>query len=356
MSFQLLNIDQREHAGIGGKFRENAADDSFSSAISYLVKPTGYKIRPLNLMTESHQLSYDRRKKKKLNSDPLPFRNTLGRLEEFPDEILCIIFNNIDALEDIIRFGLGSRYLYDIAYDVIHRRYVDCLSSWAGCRLICLGGYTNFDDLPPEVFTLDEIDNIQRHHDMDVNDEVGMDPYRYFTTNRQTLVPSKPFIPKEFFHELLSPSESNVSSEYLERLYRHFEELRFSDDTLTYTTDQPWVLCNLSKNEYIRMDAVDNFYDCDERNPLAQTCSVFSTIAVLLPRICWISNGGKGIEGCCNEYYRGSWAGDCFEITTLNRLRPAKEESDWVDVTNDAINDTVKLWESLYGSLWRNML
>ncbi|KAG8988825.1 hypothetical protein FRB94_000382 [Tulasnella sp. JGI-2019a] len=79
------------------------------------------------------------------------------------------------------------------------------------------------------------------------------------------------------------------------------------------------VLCNLSKREYVRQQAVE-----------AHGCAGFG--AFLLSRICWSSDSSVSMayEG---DIHRGIWAGDRFEITTIDALRGG--ETNWKDISDE---------------------
>lgn len=93
-----------------------------------------------------------------------------------------------------------------------------------------------------------------------------------------------------------------------------------------------WVLCNLSKREYIRERAAR-----DDSGELIR----WDLGRVLLPRICW-SSVPIGIAGNgSSPPRRGPWAGDRFEITTIERLQ---EPNDWKDISEEVVQEFITFW------------
>ncbi|CAL1697014.1 unnamed protein product [Somion occarium] len=344
--FVLFNIDRLEYISYDHKFGEVIFDGSFTSILQWLVKPIGYKPRPLNLMGGTRKVSDDERKISP-EMDPSPLRNALGQLAKFPDEILCMVFDNVDTLEDVVRLGFANRYLYNIAYNVVQQRYLQCRAAWAGCRLLCLGDYAESRDLPPGAFTKDEEQEIQEYCDTVDN----ASPYQYFTKFCDLREPSMPRVEFSIIYDLLDCSDQNGA--YSTRMKNYFWAIEHP--ALMYGTDQLWALCNLSKNEYVRLDAVDAVLGYKAGHPLSLQDMCFSVAQVLACRICWSSEPSFAL--CYTELnHKGIWAGDRFEITTLDRMEPPKDGKIWKDVSDDAINEAIELWKADYGDEWEERI
>ncbi|KAH8669322.1 hypothetical protein BGZ61DRAFT_364382 [Ilyonectria robusta] len=50
---------------------------------------------------------------------------------------------------------------------------------------------------------------------------------------------------------------------------------------------------------------------------------------------------------------KGVWAGHCFDITTLARHDDETKWVGWSDVSNEVTSEIAGLWESEYGTDWR---
>lgn len=134
------------------------------------------------------------------------------------------------------------------------------------------------------------------------------------------------------------------SAALMDLLYRPSAVSRMSkgDFALFQTLTAPYgmdsasatVLCNLSKNEYVRAEgcARVGLEDRDGKQALAETGSTLWHM--LLACICWSSSnitnmGYKGGVGLHN----GRWAGDRFAITTLESMVQLEDGAVWTDIT-----------------------
>ncbi|CDO73627.1 hypothetical protein BN946_scf185014.g97 [Trametes cinnabarina] len=127
--------------------------------------------------------------------------------------------------------------------------------------------------------------------------------------------------------------------------FRRFRAL----STPHYPECTPWVLCNLSKREYIRADAAaprsfGNNDQCTQRMGVAKWEHQLAHL--LLTCICWppISGTAFGRRGTELEdaqkvdFGRGLWAGDRIEMTTVERICAQSEGGEpWTDVTADVL-------------------
>jgi hypothetical protein len=110
-----------------------------------------------------------------------------------------------------------------------------------------------------------------------------------------------------------------------------------------------WILHNLSKNKYIREEAIkvagvkgmsDNH--SSKEIGLGQ---------VVLSHICWST-----VNSCAMGYYnkdihRGVWAGDCFDITTINQVG-IEDSRKWTDVSDKVAKEMMEIWVGEYGNEW----
>ncbi|KAI0707760.1 hypothetical protein C8Q76DRAFT_130454 [Earliella scabrosa] len=138
---------------------------------------------------------------------------------------------------------------------------------------------------------------------------------------------SKPLIGSAALMDLLyRPSTvSRMSKEDFMRL----QVLTTPFDT---NASQPgWVLCNLSKNEFVLAD------ECSQAGTEWSTDVAAGATAMwhtLLACICWSRTTGTDMASAAGHLRRGRWAGDRFAITTLDKMAPLPEGcAAWQDVT-----------------------
>ncbi|KAK0476333.1 hypothetical protein IW261DRAFT_1490744 [Armillaria novae-zelandiae] len=189
---------------------------------------------------------------------------------------------NIDKREDLGHWGkLGEAFLDE---DKLGGAIALLASSWAGCRIMCIGDYTT--DCPPNVLTSEEVAEINAcdTEDWDSDDESA--PTFYDFT-------------------------------------RWFEVIR-SDGSINM---RGMVLRNLTKHVYVRRDVVvkelaNEPYPGDIGN-------------ILLMNICWSDDSSCSM---CVDLSQGGWAGDRFDVVPLSSVEDNEEE--WEDVTEDQVKLT----------------
>ncbi|KAG8983390.1 hypothetical protein FRB93_007294 [Tulasnella sp. JGI-2019a] len=182
---------------------------------------------------------------------------------------------------------------------------------WAGGRLICIGHSTRNDDMPPGVLTPEE------QAILEIRDTNLFDYADEFTEAILHGLPCGIWA----FNRKLPWVESR---QYLAIVEKTGELLEDS------------VLCNLSKRMYVRQETIDAHGKAGMEE-------------FLLSRICWSSDSSVTMkyEG---GIHRGVWAGDRFEITTMDRLKGGADG--WKDVGEEMGKEMAMLWETEYGSDW----
>ncbi|RDB25968.1 hypothetical protein Hypma_006271 [Hypsizygus marmoreus] len=162
----------------------------------------------------------------------------------------------------------------------------DLIGSWAGDRIICIGDYTDYRDYPKGLLTEAERRKITKTTSLyDI-------AYKKYDTVRPIRFPS--------------PAAESMA--------------------LAFAHDQVWVLRNLSKHQYVRVDALG----ADPKHVRGPSTRWGSPGLgdVLLPRIMWTSETGQNYyEG---EIGRRSWAGDRFDIQTLDTV---EGDDEWKDIS-----------------------
>ena len=176
--------------------------------------------------------------------------------------------------------------------------------SWAGDRIICLGDY--HEDLPDGILSISEQEELDR-----ADEGEKMTLYAFAREHYQSV--------------------DGISA---------FNRAQLSGGH--------WILRNLSKYEYVREEAV-------KVASMEGTADIFSSEIgfgqVLLSRICWSTD-----DSCAMCYdkdiHRGVWAGDRFDITTINQVVVKDSGKQWTDVSDEVEKEMTEIWVSEYGKKW----
>ncbi|KDQ20996.1 hypothetical protein BOTBODRAFT_183671 [Botryobasidium botryosum FD-172 SS1] len=200
------------------------------------------------------------------------------------------------------------------------------LARWAGDRPICIGGYARNNDMPAGVPTDDEMQELS-----DLKARLEDNSANLFILAAGFPIASEAgvgFPPRNELH-------------FVHRLSRaECDRYWALTDSLNYK-DPPRVLCNMSKQEYVRQDATKDIVAASDRI----TCFTGEPKdfgPLLVSRICWppeelIATRHDG---------RGAWAGDRFEIITLQQMESCmKNDKGWKDVTEEVQGELNAIWE-----------
>ncbi|KAF8880061.1 hypothetical protein BD779DRAFT_1788734 [Infundibulicybe gibba] len=153
--------------------------------------------------------------------------------------------------------------------------------SWIGDRIICAGDYTEPGDYPEGLFSEEEMAEMTE-----------IDP------------------------------ESTFADCYE---YRNISQQLPTMDEEIMGPNPEWVLLNISKRQYVRENAITHL-DMMAGHRIAHLGHA------LLSHIYWSSQ--SHVLGCRKDICRGSWAGDAFEITTLDRMEQHSGVP-WIDVSDE---------------------
>ncbi|KAI0058872.1 hypothetical protein BV25DRAFT_1918979 [Artomyces pyxidatus] len=284
-----------------------------------------------------------------LNGDP---SRGLGRLE-LPEDVIHCIFDQINDLDDAICFSLSHRRLR-----IVGRHHVFTLlalekasSSWIGDRLICIGGET--EDLPGDLLTPAEEQALQSWTEEDLqqyNEEQGLE-LTFEDTNTFDVSGSLVGRSRE-----IDPEEPRITSRGISRLRRgRLRELDAFEILLQpkYHSRHPWILCNFSKRVYVRLDALAKLAGREietSETPLFNSLCGFAH--VLLSRISWSSRSSTAMS-YKGKLHRGVWAGDRFEILTMDRLDRHREKDEWADISAEVVKELRAIWKSEFGKNWK---
>lgn len=180
---------------------------------------------------------------------------------------------------------------------------------WAGDRLICIGTGARRDELPPHVFTEEEEENIL---------ESGLCLWDYAEREFDNE-------PEGYERMTPDPRMSTIEKRQYQALTRHSEDYAWEKDP-----GQRWVLCNLTKRQYVRQSTVRA-----QDEAFAPSKAGFG--GFLLSQICWSTDGSVAMQ--YGDIINGGWIGDRFEITTMDSMKDDGRR--WEDVS-DAIGDQME--------------
>ncbi|KAI0544655.1 hypothetical protein F4679DRAFT_564167 [Xylaria curta] len=287
--------------------------------------------------------------------DETAVSNIVVTIFSLPLELHRHIFSFIEDIEDVISFGITNRQFLPISLEFLEHYFMSALGRWAGKNIVCVGEDVEPNDYPPGLFSSEEIDFMRQM-------TIKLDEDGYLTDEDYDLsgypVESRPFTLWHFTQPGVSMKEKSKRSIWdLEfdlkincgrRGIRHdpawthlSPHLRLEVDNKYFPTDQPWILRNLTTKQIVRADAIAVSPD----HISGPNISVLGFGEVLLSRICWTTNGTRGV-----------WAGHCFDITTLSRHEADTQGEEWKDVSDEVAKEIASIWEEDYGADWRETL
>lgn len=258
---------------------------------------------------------------------------------------LLLIYEHIDHFQEAIDLSVTCKSLRVIGRNRVNALLLPVAGHWAGDRIICVGDYAQNDDMPPGLLTEDEKQQIR---------ELCSKPFDGTTRKDGKLEEEEDDEGSASLYNLASDRFAKRSCSQLGIQYciqsaiwypdaRRYDKLWYpkkNAQTTTAPSPLQWALCNLSKREYVQSDTIGDF-------PSVKQLGYFE---FLLSRICWSSD--PSISMCYRgTIHRGVWAGDRFEITTIDRLEGG--EAEWKDVGEEMTKEMAAIWESDYGEGWK---
>ncbi|KAI0076910.1 hypothetical protein K474DRAFT_1177561 [Panus rudis PR-1116 ss-1] len=331
--WNLFNVENRERLG-DGKLGEIFFESCWHRLVKLLAQPTrsGFRRHTTWLAPGT--------------SHAPPSKAELGVLSKLPDEILTAIFASFKRhhIHDMIMFSLAHSYLAEIGYFFIQKIYQRKSGSWSNDRLICAGDYAH--TAPNGVFTEDEMKMVR---------ESGLYWYLHGEFKSRTMSVKTfyfnyyvGFPPPQIVRSVCSSMDVLHAKEN-QKLCQYVYDL--CTPRLEYDSTKDWVLANLTKSEYIRADALNRLPmqpgEKKAREGPFLTVRGIGLGHVLLSRVCYSDDPSVSMPvpwGLSYNIIRGPWAGHRFEITTLDRLKPA-EKGEWKDISVEAMEDMRQIIE-----------
>ncbi|EPQ50485.1 hypothetical protein GLOTRDRAFT_133858 [Gloeophyllum trabeum ATCC 11539] len=315
--WMLVNIDKRQSTGSEGKLGEFLTDSSPGTVAESLL----CRLLPCLLRPEAEALTKDILKHVKS-----PLESGLGRLA-IAVELLDLIFSSIDNIRDATCLCISNKTLFAIGYKHILRIAEGDQIRWEGDRIICLGDYA--EDLPEGMLSSEEV-NLLRLEGQELDDSDPED-----TVLRLYDIAAENF-------DCISGRWSSHSYDSREwRMAGIDRKLYCQLSRPYYVYHDRWVLCNLSKLQYVRADTVAEIVG-----------DALRLGDVLLSQICWSTDPSCAIP-YKGKLHRGAWAGDRFIVTTMDKIEGSlRENGTWTDVTKDVMKQVTEIWRSVYGPEW----
>ncbi|EIW75285.1 hypothetical protein CONPUDRAFT_169657 [Coniophora puteana RWD-64-598 SS2] len=311
----FVNIDRREIIDHVGKLGEFFGDCSTARRIGMLL----HQIPPLPKMPRIQPSG----------AESTNVKNFFDRgLLALPNEILYHIANDIGRPEDLVCFAAACHRCWDICSSLLEaciRRDV----SWAGCRVICLGDYVARNDLPAGILT--EVEQAEL-------DAAGQDECHEGQ-------------PVSFYDFAQAHYRERSSGGTAEQFLKILSWRRLVGDAplaaieIMFASVKSTVLRNLSKKLYVRVDAINalneelpqrEWFWCDKSYTLGDA---------LVSRICWSTDPSCSMSAHCDDITRGPWAGDAFDITSMEDFQKEENFYQWADAAEEVCEALRQCWD-----------
>ncbi|KAI8945081.1 hypothetical protein F4801DRAFT_584775 [Xylaria longipes] len=118
-----------------------------------------------------------------------------------------------------------------------------------------------------------------------------------------------------------------------------------------FPQDQQWILRNLTTKQIVRSAAIALSPD-DIHGP---SIDILGFGDAVMSRIFWSTDSYGGMEYDPTNLTRGTWAGYCFDTTTLSRHEAETCEAEWSDASK-VRRDIASIWGCRYGPNWRDVI
>ncbi|KAI0047416.1 hypothetical protein FA95DRAFT_1227471 [Auriscalpium vulgare] len=277
-------------------------------------------------------------------------RSSLGALA-LPVEIVLKIFDELEDLEDAEYLSIAHPTLEAIGATRVHALRLAENAPWIGGRLVCIGNYAQLNDLPVGMLSSTERAEIKRvcrggdagdesdsddesdsSNDSDVsrdssnNSDVSRNSSNNSDVSRDSSNNSD--VSRDSSNDIVEPTLYNFAERAYTDFAHYLSELnspfgRSSKDIFgTHGSDftrylamrhaaydgDDWILCNLSKQEFVLSRTIKDFTGEKTKGPLRKGRIGFGM--AILARICWSSSSSIAMLGPENLHSRGSLPGD----------------------------------------------
>jgi hypothetical protein len=250
-----------------------------------------------------------------------------------PIDIHLLIFEMLEEFADVLCLALSCERMFRSGEKRILATSKESVP-WARHRLICVGDYLKNEDIPHGLLTSEEQEELNQGYD----DPEGLEPTIYgLALDRFQVVEKKRplFLLHHQFRSHTNDFDTRVNYGVLKDIVKWLDHESDIDKSKP-KGDSELILRNLTKKQYVRANS---------------TSTALGT--VLLARICWSSDPSCSMAYDGHELTRGVWAGDRFDITTLDQLEEGTTGV-WTDVSKEVDDEMEGIWESEFGQGWRD--
>ncbi|KAL7283681.1 hypothetical protein ACG7TL_003117 [Trametes sanguinea] len=289
-------------------------------------------------------------------------------LFRLPPELLDDILGRLNPTDRYIPaaflFALTCKLSLALARRRIVRLQQRHYAPLAGHRLVCIGDTPSArPSYPADIFTADEMRTLFPAAAAAADETAP--GQQDATSPERTTPPSLYALAKSwqrYEHDprpLVSPADLRWRRSAVSRMSAaDFRRLRaLAAPRLPGPDPASWVLCSVSRREYVRAAAVQSPGLPPRKGPGLLAAGdpgvrwEDALVRLLLAAICWPPI--PGTRGCAPAQERerrrgmgeqsvaadqGRWAGNGIELTTMARLRaPTEGEKDWTDVTDEVL-------------------
>ncbi|KAG6052326.1 hypothetical protein E4U39_000051 [Claviceps sp. Clav50 group G5] len=277
--------------------------------------------------------------------------------------------------------GVTNRYFWSIAREYIVRDFMQSLGVWAGQQLITVGDYNKVDDYPPGLFATEENkENLlkRRPEDEESEDEESEDEESEDEESEdeesedeesedegsedevdQLSVEQRPLTLyhriRRSFTELprvtraVDRDFSILDAIYQNPCYRTMENVFLMKGDDFYPRDEVWILRNLTTHQYVRREPLE-LQPGLAHGPFVRGIGFG---CVVLSRISWSSDSNVALHDPTGRIHRGLWAGHRFDITTMTRHEKLTAGQNWIDVTEELVEEVTAIWSVAMGPNWK---
>ncbi|KAI1414786.1 hypothetical protein F5Y13DRAFT_187979 [Hypoxylon sp. FL1857] len=278
---------------------------------------------------------------------------TWPTISSLPPKIQLMIFDRLECMTDRMALAATNNYFFELSLPALHDGLASHMGPWAGKNIVCVGEDVKPGDLPPGLFAE------EGEHGLSLRKIQRLDEDGYTKESEPA-----PLQPSHYSRLALSlPLKVNAYRDYIKYLQRangSTAEVKLISPDMTstlwlglrsldlYPKDQPWILRNLTTKEFVRAEAIALKPEY-MRGPLILGIGFGH---VVMSRICWSSGSSVGTQDASN-ISRGVWAGHRFDIIAFPKHVEATKGEEWVDVSDEVVDEIARIWEAECGSNWR---
>lgn len=255
-----------------------------------------------------------------------------------PVEIHQLIFDLLEEFADVLCLALINEQMFRSGEKRIKAISKESVP-WAGHRLICVGDYLENEDIPRGLLTPEEQEELNQKEEY--NPDYTISIYSLARNRFQHVEKEQPLHIYSFYNQFRlhgGLSGLRINQDVFADIAKWLDDKSSTNTAKPEDYNHQLILRNLTKKQYVR----DN-----------STSTALGT--VLLARICWSSDPSCAMAYDAHDLTRGVWAGDRFDITTLDRLEEDERSPGlWTDVSKEVHDEMVRIWESEYGPDWES--